>query len=104
MISSVLLIRATNSRKYGFPWFTDSDVLRIIFPNKELRDFMGMLVARNEPRTVDNVAPNNEEVVVVESLDPWDQSWVHKLGGEARFAFGIGCDVSASSIRVDEES
>lgn len=35
---------------------------------------MGMLVARNEPRTVDNVAPNNEEVVVVESLDPWARS------------------------------
>jgi hypothetical protein len=57
---------------------TDSDLLRIIFPNKELWDFINEavdgLTVCNESRVVDNVVPYSEEVVVIALLAPWARS------------------------------
>ena len=44
---------------------TDSDLLRIIFPNRELRDFM------DDVNECDDVVPNSEEVVVIVLLELW---------------------------------
>jgi len=92
-MTNVLFIRATNSRKCELsgrlayvpntarvrPESIDNskltgNVLRIISPNNELRDFVNEavdgLIAWGE-FGVNKVAPNSEEVVAMALTDPW---------------------------------
>jgi hypothetical protein len=50
---------------------TENDDIRIIFPNKELRDFVKEALPCAEFEVGGKVVPNSEEVEALVLVDPW---------------------------------